>query len=208
MNFNFRRVIVLPLLLTCALTGALSAASRISLHDPRYKQLASGEILFADVVEESDNGIEATFLLHNSAEQLWRILTDYENYDRNFENIEKIKIIEENSGGAVLELWISTVIKTFHYKVYRHHVKQHHKLTWRMISGDFKTNHGSWEMFETSDPNTSLIKYRCFVEIEGFMGQAFKSLTRPETLKRINRMVVKLKTQLEPVIASGKRNMT
>jgi len=42
-----------------------------------------------------------------------------------------------------------------------------------------------------------IIRYRTFVEVGGFIGRTFKNRTKPETIKRINHMVVKLKNKLE-----------
>ncbi|MDH4262248.1 MAG: hypothetical protein OEV78_04295 [Spirochaetia bacterium] len=161
------------------------------------KKVFSGEIVFKDIEEKSTAGVEATFLLQTSSNKLWNILTDYQNFNHNFDNIKKIKVIDENPKGATIELWISTVLKTFHYTVFRKYDEPLHKLTWEELSGDFKTNRGSWEIQETPDLKGCIVRYRTFVEVGGIIGRTFKNRTKPESIKRINHMVVKLKTILE-----------
>lgn len=161
------------------------------------KKIMAGQIVFKDVQEQSVSGVEATFLLRTSSDKLWNILTDYKNYGQNFENIKEIKVINEDIAGATIELWISTVVKTFHYTAYRKYEEPLHRLSWHKVSGDFKTNHGSWEILDTEDGNACIVVYRSFVEVDGFIGTAFKGMTKPESVKRINRMVGKLKTILE-----------
>jgi ribosome-associated toxin RatA of RatAB toxin-antitoxin module len=157
----------------------------------------SNVIIFKDLEDRSVPGVEATFLLHVPAKTLWRIITDYKNYSYNFENVTKVQVIEEGARGAIVEFWINSTLKTFHYVVLRNYEKPFHKLTWKRISGDFKTNHGSWEIFDTADTNACLVKYRSFVEVDGFIENVFKRLTIPESVKRIKRMVEKLRTMHE-----------
>lgn len=175
----------------------LASSQESQINNLENKKIYSGQIVFKDIEEESVEGVEAVFLLHTSAEKLWKVITDYEHFINNFENIKEVKVIEENATGATIELWVPTILKTFHYTVYRKYDEPLHKLTWNRISGDFKTNHGSWKIQAGNDEQDSIVTYRSFVEVGGFAGQAFKSLTRPESKKRISRMVVKLKSILE-----------
>jgi len=161
------------------------------------KQLIEGKIIFSDIQDGSVQGIEATFLLHISPAKLWQIITDYKNYVKNFDNVKKVSVLDENKNGATVELWIPTIIKTFHYTVYRKYEIPMRKLSWNRISGDFETNNGSWEILEIEDKNACLVKYRSFVEVGGFIGNAFKGLTKPESIKRITHMVNKLKNMFE-----------
>jgi len=173
-----------------------SAYSSVKTDDMNFKKIQSGEVIFADVEEQSVSGVEAVFMLHTSPVKLWNILTDYKNFKDHFENIKDIKVIHENEKGAILEIWVDSVLKTFHYIVSRDYVDPLHKLTWERKSGDFQTNRGSWEIIKTNDTNTCIVKYRSFVEVEGIIGKTFKGMTKPESIKRINKMVIKLKNIL------------
>ncbi|MDH4199549.1 MAG: hypothetical protein OEV66_04130 [Spirochaetia bacterium] len=157
----------------------------------------SGEILFKDAEENSVNGVEAIFILPVRRKTLWHIITDYKHFPEYFDNVEKIDIIHEDKKGAVLELRIKSILKTFDYTVDRSYDVPFHKLSWKRISGDFKTNNGSWEIEDTPDKKKCIVKYRTFVQLDGFLGSALNGLARPETIKRIKTLVAKLKVITE-----------
>jgi len=125
----------------------------------------SGDVK-VESIESSEGipGVKLQFVVAATRKKIWRALLDYENFTKIFSGIEKLRVIEENENGALVEFWIDAIIKKIHYVLYRKYSQEAVLLEWNKASGDLKTIQGSWRIEDTSLPNKKLIIYESYVD--------------------------------------------
>ena len=173
---------------------ALNAATSIAV-DVDWDKLFSGDIEVSPVsYPEGIPGLKLLMTVDCSREQIWKTLTDYENFRDVFKGINKLRVLKEDTKGAYVEFWIDAVVANYHYVLYRHYEKPLERLTWKRVSGDLQRIEGSWEIRDTPRPKTKLLIYHSYVQANNAIP---KSLLRWGAMNRARAMGKRLRRMLE-----------
>ena len=90
--------------------------------------------------------VKTTHKFDCTPEELFNIITDYENYPDFLNEMKSCKIIKEEGGRQLVEYTI-IAIKTFTYRLWMEENWDEFKVTWTLDSGDiFKSNNGFWSL--------------------------------------------------------------
>lgn len=82
-----------------------------------------------------------------SAEQFYKIISDYENYPKFLAEVKECKILKSEGHRKLVEYHVS-VVKSFKYSLWMTETPNK-EITWEFASGDiFKTSVGSWKLTE------------------------------------------------------------
>lgn len=130
------------------------------------KKILNNEIIVKPI-DNNDGvpGIMAAFAVSASREKIWTVLLDYENFQKIFEGIDKMKVIREDNNGALVEFWADAVLTKLHYTLYRHYEKPGYRLTWKRVSGDLEIIEGSWSIIDSPESGIKILIYRSFVKV-------------------------------------------
>jgi ribosome-associated toxin RatA of RatAB toxin-antitoxin module len=160
-----------------------------------WEKLFNGNII-VDTVSNGEGvpGIKLLMTVTTSRDNIWKTLTDYENYSHIFKGIEKIEIVKQENEGVYVEFWIDAVITKYHYVLYRHHEKLQGRIRWKRISGDLERVEGSWEIHDTPRPEAKLLIYKSYVKVESMMP---KSMLRWGAIRHARAMGKRLRQILE-----------
>ncbi len=133
-----------------------------------WDRLFNGEVIVADKENEAGiPGLQAMFVVSASAERIWEVLVDYEHFKKIFKGILKLRVLDENPSGAIVEFWIDAVLAELHYILYRHYERPGQRITWKRLAGDLKAIEGSWEISATPRSDQKLLVYESFVRVGG-----------------------------------------
>jgi len=170
-----------------------------------WDSLNRGQIIVEDATNIQDvHGLRAYFIVEASAERVWDVLTDYENFAEVFKGIDKVTVLSENKHGAKVEFWVSVIFKKSHYVLHRKYEKPNELLTWKRASGDLKVIEGSWEIKTLPDSENVMLIYSSFVDIGGIIPTR---LVRWHAKREVSNMAERLRSWLVfNSVVSPKRN--
>lgn len=107
---------------------------------------------------------ERTEIMQASAENIYKVLSDYNSYGEYMDGVSKVEVIERN-GSSVLAKYDINMIKKFSYILKLDEV-ENKSITWSFVEGDiFSTNSGSWELSDQGDGTTE-VTYNVEVDIK------------------------------------------
>ena len=169
-----------------------------------WNSLNQGKIIVEDATNmQGVHGLRAYFIVEASAERIWDVLTDYENFAEIFKGVDKITVLSENKHGAKVEFWVSLIIKKSHYVLHRKYEKPNELLTWKRASGDLKVIEGSWEIKTLPDSENVMLIYSSFVDIGGIIPTR---LVRWHAKREVSNMAEQLRSWLDLIpVVSPKR---
>ncbi len=158
-------------------------------------QVLSGNI----VIKEAENkdgvpGLVAAFSVNANLKDIWSVFVDYENFTKVFSNVKRLKVLEQDEEGAVVEFWVNAVVSDLNYVLYRKYDIPYRKLTWVRKSGDLKLIEGSWEIVDIPNENKKMVIYRSFVEIGIFVPT---KLLRWGAMREAEQMCLSVKNRVE-----------
>jgi len=94
--------------------------------------------------------VETVEIFDCTPDQLFSIITDYENYGDFISEIDYCEIIEDEGDRKLVEYNIN-MVKTFTYRLWMEKTDDY-KVEWSLESGDlFKVSNGSWELEADGD---------------------------------------------------------
>ena len=107
---------------------------------------------------------QRTELMKASAENIYKVLTDYNSYGDYMDGVSKVEVIERN-GNTVLAKYDINMIKKFSYVLKLEEV-ENKSITWSFVEGDiFAHNNGSWVLNDLGDGTTE-VEYSVDVDIK------------------------------------------
>ncbi len=96
-------------------------------------------------------GTTTTHLFDCTPEELFHIITDYENYSDFLQEIKRCEIIKEVGNKKLVEYQVS-VIKSFTYRLWMTEDWENYTVSWEFDSGDlFRKSVGSWRLTQEGD---------------------------------------------------------
>lgn len=143
------------------------------------------------VIESEDgvSGIHAEFLVDTDRETIWAVLTDYPNFPKFLEGIEKVKVHSQTDQGATVEYWVKATPFNFQYVLNRKYDPPKYRLSWYRVSGDMKSIHGYWEIYDTEHPGQMHLVYESFVDIGSGVGRwAMQRASKKRTVTMADRL--------------------
>jgi ribosome-associated toxin RatA of RatAB toxin-antitoxin module len=154
-----------------------------------------GEIIVEMVTHSSGMpGLRASFIVTASRETIWDVLTDYTNYRKIFDGIDKMAVIEQDDKGATLEFWIDAVVIELHYVLRRKYVIEGEELSWKRLSGDLEEITGRWLIQNTNKNNVYIIVFESYVDVGNFI---ITSIARFIAVRKAKSMAQKLRSWIE-----------
>ncbi len=91
-------------------------------------------------------GTTTTHTFQCTAEELFYIITDYENYPDFLKEIKECRIVKEVGNRKLVEYKVS-VIKSFTYKLWMEEDWENYEVKWSFDSGEmFKKSDGYWKL--------------------------------------------------------------
>lgn len=145
-------------------------------------------------------GLQVTFIVDASKDDIWNTLVDYANFQEIFDGIDEIKVVSEDVNGATVEFWIDAVIMDLTYLLRREYSPTRDKITWKRISGDLEEITGSWTISGRSGQDSYTVVYESYVDVGNFI---ITSVTRFFAKRRAREMAVKLKAWIESKDQAG-----
>lgn len=90
-------------------------------------------------------GTQHTEVFNCSADEFYKIVTDYEKYPEFLQEVKDCKIVKSDGNRQLVEYKVA-VIKSFTYQLWMSH-EPSTLVSWDFAGGDiFKTNNGSWKI--------------------------------------------------------------
>lgn len=158
---NTHRLIIALVLMIISTHESLAMNSSFD-----WAALNQGKVVVEEIQTDSGmRGVQATFLVKASREKIWNTLLDYDNFQKFFQGIDRMKVLEQDQNGARVEFWADAILWKLHYILYRNYEKPGYRLTWKQESGDLKDIEGSWWILDTDDPEKKLLVYESYVDI-------------------------------------------
>lgn len=181
--------ISLPLsriLLLCIMTLPVQDSLLAQQSGPEWDRLQENEILVGKTSDgEGLPGLRAMFLISATREELWAMLTDYNNFGRIYSGIDSLRVLHEDNAGARVEFYQSTFLKRINYILYRKYDREGYRLSWERESGDLEIIRGSWEIHETPEQDLKLVVYTSYFRYGGIVPSR---LTRRWAMKEVRSM--------------------
>ncbi len=107
---------------------------------------------------------ERVEIMEASVENIYKVLTDYDNYSDFMDGVSSVEVIERN-GSSVLAKYDINMIKKFSYTLKLEEI-ENKSVTWSFDEGDiFSTNSGGWDLKDLGDGTTE-VKYHVEVDIK------------------------------------------
>lgn len=107
---------------------------------------------------------QRTEIMEASAENIYKVLTDYNSYGDYMDGVSKVEVIERN-GNTVLAKYDINMIKKFSYVLKLEEV-ENKSISWSFVEGDiFSQNSGSWVLKDLGDGTTE-VEYNVEVDIK------------------------------------------
>lgn len=152
----------------------------------------------AEVIEEKiGNRVYQTskIAVHSKPENVWRILTDYDNAQFIFPCVKKCKLVKDKGTHKIVEHSVkpSGFPGSFTYVL---EIKEtpHRMQEWHRLSGDFHDVEGFWRLDPSEDGNSTMVTYASYVNGGFFMPQA---LIKRQTRMDVPAVMAALKTHAE-----------
>ncbi|MDH4263562.1 MAG: hypothetical protein OEV78_11010 [Spirochaetia bacterium] len=139
---------------------SINIAPESSINSAILSRAMNGEIIVSKIkTKHGPDGVKVVFCVEANKEDVWSTITDYNNFNNIFGNIQ-LKLIRENSKGAIVQ--VSLLV--FNYTLYHKYIIPGEKYTWSRTSGDLKTVSGSWLILNTPKKNQQIIEYTSFID--------------------------------------------
>jgi len=139
-------------------------------------------------------GLRATFTVNASRDDIWNVLVDYDNFQKIFDGIDKIKVVSQDGTGAIVEFWIDAVIIDLNYVLRREYAEVGKRISWKRISGDLDEITGSWVISNGDKPDSYFVEYESYIDVGNFV---ITWIARLIAKRKARAMAVKLKSWIE-----------
>ena len=180
------------LVVLCALLPArVNANVAYDANNPIFK----GKVLVEEVKHPTGiPGLRATFVVHSTRDAIWKALTDYVDFTKIFDGIDKMKVQEQDNTGATIEFWADAIIFNIHSVMRRTYDKPGRELSWKRVSGDMKDIRGRWVIEDTDRKNIFVVKYESYVDVGFYIATA---IARSVAMNKAESMAVRLRKWIE-----------
>jgi uncharacterized membrane protein len=100
-----------------------------------------------------------------SPEQVWKVLTDYQNVPHIFSNVSRCSVVEDSKEHKLVAFKVKTCgnFFTFNYILEVREIEPI-SIEWSQASGAFKVNEGYWHIDASEDGQSSLVTYAKFID--------------------------------------------
>jgi ribosome-associated toxin RatA of RatAB toxin-antitoxin module len=180
--------------------GASSAAFGSSLSERTKRKLNSGEILISThkVAGSDTPEFAMVAVIDATLARVWHLVSHCNDFVRTMPRVERSKELSRKGDRIVCRV---TVDLPFPFgdltstTEARHHVADGvMRRTWRLLSGDFKVNSGSWTLSPfAGNAKRTLVRYRTHVIpkifLPGWVRRAAQKSSMPKLIKNLRRLL-------------------
>lgn len=100
---------------------------------------------------------QVTIDINATPEECFKVITSFKDYPEFIPELERIEVLHQDETSAEVKYYIK-VIKRFTYQL-RLKKTPHEKMEWSYVEGDFKDNHGSWQLEPIMNGTKTRITY-------------------------------------------------
>lgn len=95
---------------------------------------------------DKNNILTAQFELDGSVDEVWKLITDYENSDKIMPNVKKTVILSRQDNLITVETTVGSGPFSMTYTAIMTEIPKTKKLLWQQKDGPFSKNRGSWHL--------------------------------------------------------------
>jgi hypothetical protein len=139
--------------------------------------------------DQGVDGVKVIFSVEASKNDVWKTITDYNNFYDIFGDL-KLKLIQEDDKGAMVQ----ASLLIFNYILYHDYSIPGEKLIWSRKSGDLKTVTGSWSIITTGNKEIQIIVYESYIDAGNSI---FNAMAHANSVNRGKDTAKKLKKYLK-----------
>lgn len=135
-------------------------------------------------------GTQHTEVFNCSADEFYKIVTDYEKYPEFLQEVKDCKIAKTDGQRQLVEYKVS-VIKTFTYQLWMTH-QPSELVSWTFAGGDiFKTNAGSWKIEDQAGKAkvTYTVEATFGVFVPGMIAKTLLSVNLPAMMSAYHKRI-------------------
>lgn len=185
------KIVGIWMLFVIALQTTVFGQSSFDVDNPIFE----GEVLIEGVKHSTGiPGLRATFVIHSTREAIWYALTDYVNFVKIFDGIDKIDVKNQDETGVTIEFWIDTLITDSNYVLRRTYDRPGRELSWKRVSGDLKDIRGRWLIEDTDKENFYIVKYESYIDVGNY---PITAIVRFFAMNKAKSMAIRLRKWIE-----------
>lgn len=144
----------------------LSALFIVNPSFAQEKLKYGGEPIIKEILDKNNIATtEVTFLVKGTPEEVWKVLTDYNNYPKFMPSMEKFVVKTKTERFSIVHVKLeSPPLIDISYDLRRVYDKHNWTISFKKIDGKIKDIEGSWKLDEYGSKYTKLI-YRSHIDI-------------------------------------------
>lgn len=123
-------------------------------------------IIVQDNLESDKNGsVKMIFWVKNTPENIWKLLTNYNNWTKFMDEVDKVNIISQSDNQSVVHIKAKAPMNmNIFYVLKRTYNKDKYEIKWKMLEGTAKDVEGSWKIIKEND-NVCKVIYTNYVDL-------------------------------------------
>ncbi len=190
-------------ILTLTLLSSLSFVFPQSNAQQAYAKTATDEVVISQSDIGGDSYAVCKQLIKAPADQIWQILSDYDNAYRIFGMVKACKVLEDNGSEKIISHTVapSGPVGTFTYTL-KVKEKGPYYMEWTRIKGAFKQVKGYWKLEPQDGGRSTLVTYASFVDGGMFIP---KPLIKRQCRIDMPNVMTTLKSEVETKVRIAKR---
>ncbi len=178
------------------------------------QMLKNRELVFVDDFPgKKEQYVTAGIIIDATPEQVWKVITDFENYPSFYPQTYKTEIVERHGNFVdvkiVLKFKISIVSTKIDYTL-RYWMKEKNRiLVWNLVTGDMKVNKGQWTLIPIEDGKKTIALYSVYTDLKsmgGLVKLALESEPKLELAMQTSTVILVVRSTKEQVEKLLKEN--
>ncbi len=192
-------IVFLLLHTSIAITDSGTLSRKMSASNK--EKLLNGDVIIALAdLEDKIVGVTGTIFIGCQPQDVWSVLTDYDNLHRFIPKMLRSEVLEEKGNEKIIKQIGRTGISIFQ-KTARIKMKVHEeylqRINFEKVSGDFKVFRGEWLLEYDPETTGTLLTYQAEIKPKFFAPQAFIRHVQKNDLPLILQAIKKRAKQLK-----------
>jgi len=160
------------------------------------------QVMVSEKKEGAETYVVASALFHQSADDIWKVLTDYKEAPKIFANLAKSEVLESNDNVVKLHQIVKPGFFPFTFEYVVNMTESPQKsIEWRQISGSFAAYEGAWMLEQApKDEAATRVTYKVYLDankfipqwllrrsLKGYLPEVFESVSKELSRRESNR---------------------
>lgn len=123
-------------------------------------------VIIDDNLESDKSGsVKMIFWVKNDPESIWKLLTNYNNWTKFMDEVDKVSLISHSNNQSVVHIKAKAPMNmNIYYVLKRTYDKEKFEIKWKMLEGTAKEVEGSWKIIKENN-NVSKVIYTNYVDL-------------------------------------------